>query len=518
MISCAALERPGKWRLPALIAGLLLAFAPAIALLLTLQNSAGAPTVFTSVFAASLLRSFAVALLVSVLSVVVGLPTGVMAGLYEFPLRRLWLVLLALPLLVPSFITAIGLSMLRIALGLSADGFLSGFTGTVLAFATFGVPLVTFIALASVRGISRSQVDAARLAGGERHVVRCVARTVFPSAALTGLLAGVLTLSEPGPGQILGYSGAASEILVSFASQYDFALATRQCLVLTGAVFVLALPAALLFAPRLAAGLLARDVIPAPLTRMKWMKLAGPLWFLVLLVMTVAMPLLGFAQPLLRSFPAGRAFQEVERTIGSTVLYSVTASLLAIALGVVLAICVGREGRLRVILLVGLLLLFSLPPSLGALGWIQLAGGSPAQFDFALRSPFTVSVALALRFLPIAAIFALRSLGTTSSSWASAAAVHGVPLATYARRVLAPWMASAMLPAALLIVLLATADVSSMLLLHPPGRGSLPLAIFTVMANAPESLVGALCLAYVGGAALLLVVGWLVTVLLRRRT
>jgi hypothetical protein len=47
---------------------------------------------------------------------------------------------------------------------------------------------------------------------------------------------------------------------------------------------------------------------------------------------------------------------------------------------------------------------------------------------------------------------------------------------------------------------LATADVGSVLLLHPPGQGSLPLAIFTVMANAPESLVASLCLVYVAPA------------------
>ena len=49
---------------------------------------------------------------------------------------------------------------------------------------------------------------------------------------------------------------------------------------------------------------------------------------------------------------------------------------------------------------------------------------------------------------------------------------------------------------ALLVSLLATADVGTVLLLQPPGWSSLPLAIFTVMANAPESLVATLCLLY----------------------
>jgi ABC-type Fe3+ transport system permease subunit len=69
-----------------------------------------------------------------------------------------------------------------------------------------------------------------------------------------------------------------------------------------------------------------------------------------------------------------------------------------------------------------------------------------------------------------------------------------------------------MLPTAgvttLLVALLATADIGTVLLLHPPGKPSLPLAIFTVMANARESLVASLCLVYILTAAGLLAVVW----------
>jgi hypothetical protein len=60
----------------------------------------------------------------------------------------------------------------------------------------------------------------------------------------------------------------------------------------------------------------------------------------------------------------------------------------------------------------------------------------------------------------------------------------------------------------MLAALLATADISTVLLLHPPGKASLPLAIFTVMANAPESLVATLCLIYVAAASGLLTAVW----------
>jgi ABC-type Fe3+ transport system permease subunit len=60
-----------------------------------------------------------------------------------------------------------------------------------------------------------------------------------------------------------------------------------------------------------------------------------------------------------------------------------------------------------------------------------------------------------------------------------------------------------------LVALLGAADVGTILLLHPPGRPNLSLAIFTIMGNAPESLVAALCLLYMTTAgAVLWLLAW----------
>jgi len=516
MISCRVLEQPGMWRLPAIIGLLLIPLAPAFVLVFAAGgvDPAGLAEVFRSGFASALVRSIAVAGSVAALAVALGLPAGIVAGLYEFPLRRLLLAALALPLFIPSFLGAIGLSMLRTGLGLPNDSLLSGFTGTVLSFTLFALPLVTFVSLAAVGAVTRSQRDAARLAGGELHLMRRVVGNVLPVAVLTAVLASALTLSDPGPGQILGYSGAAAEILGSFASQYDFALAARQCLALAVIVLLITLPIILLLAPRFASGLLARDVTPAPLREGKAMKITGPLLLLTLVIATAILPLIGFAQPLLKSFPMERALQEAGRTIGSSFYYSLVGCLLATALGVLLAVMAGRSHR--VVVITGLLLVFAMPPSLGALGFVYLGSFSPAELDPLLRSRFTVGVCLALRLVPITAIFAMRSFGASSPSWANAAALHGMPMNLYFRRILFPWMGRAILLAALLVALLALADITTVLLLHPPGNASLPLAIFTVMANAPEALVSALCLTYFAGAVILLLVG--ITVTTRRKT
>jgi iron(III) transport system permease protein len=155
------------------------------------------------------------------------------------------------------------------------------------------------------------------------------------------------------------------------------------------------------------------------------------------------------------------------------------------------------------------LVLLALPPSLPGLGIVKLATAAPEWLDPVLRSRGTVCWFLGLRFFPVSALLVFRAMASFSASWTYAAAIHGVPLTTYLVRILAPHLFQSVLASVLLVALLATADVTSVLLLHPPGQGSLPLAIFTVMANAPESLVASLCLVYLGLAGGLVTLLWM---------
>ena len=515
MISSGLLERPGAWRAAGIAAILgLAAAAPAVLVVPLAGGGLDVRQLLDSAFPASLGRSLVVAGAVGAASLVAGLSAGLAAALFEFPLRRLLLAALALPLLVPSFLWAIGLSMLRIEAGLLRGGPFWGAGGCVVSFAAVGVPLVCYTVFAAARSISRSQVNAARLAGGDRAVLAYAARNTLPAAALAALLAAVLSLADPGPGQILGYSGAATQILTSFSALYDFDLAAVQCLVLGGVVLALVGPMAWWGADRLSVHLLAGDVEPAPPRHNPVISAAGPALLGALVGVLILVPLAGLAWPAARGLMVRRALQEVVRTAGDTLFYGAAAAAVAVVLAGLLAVCAGRDRRLRRLLLAGLLVLFALPPSLSALGLARLGTLAPPELDALLRSRMTVGWALGVRFLPVAAVLLLRSVGSFSPSWASAAAMHGVGLARYLAKVLLPMMAPAAAVAAVLVALLATAEVGTVLLLQPPGAASLTVAIFTVMANAPESLVATLCLLYVAGAAAGLTAVW--AALLRR--
>jgi iron(III) transport system permease protein len=509
MISCLLLERPGKWRSIGVAALLLVAVLPAMPLLWRTVMSMNSAAAFGgAAFVSALQNSAVVALLVAVVSLVVGLPIGVLSALYEVPARNILLALTTLPLLIPSFLWAIGWATLAARLDPVATDIVSGLTGCILVLSMEAVPLVLLTSYAATMALSGSQVDAARLAGGEKTVLIYVSRYVASPALLTAGLGGVLTLSDPGPGQILGLQTAASEILTSFSALYDFPLAGRQCAVLAVLVLMITAPLAFFTAPRLASEIMARQSRAARRIRHRGITGVTVAGLSVLVLASTVVPLLGLTLPLAGGEAFLRAWGELSRTAGNTLLYAAGAGAIAAALGLLSAFCAGRNDRLRTVCIGMSLALFSLPPALTALGLVQLAATAPAWADPFLRSRLTVCAALGLRFFPVAAVLGLRAWGSTSATWALAAAVHGVSLTTYLRRVVLPLLLPAGAVAMLLVALLATADVSTVLLLHPPGESSLPLAIFTVMANAPESLVASLCLVYVAAAAGLLMVIW----------
>ncbi|MGH7787620.1 MAG: hypothetical protein ACRERC_12175 [Candidatus Binatia bacterium] len=456
-------------------------------------------------FTAGLSQSGAIALWTVGIALLVGLPGGVATALYEYPLRPVLLALALLPALIPPFLLSIGWSYLVPQVG--------GAGACVIVFSSTIAPVVVLASYAAARSLPRSLLDAARLAGGDAALVRSALRHAAPAATLVAGFAGVLTLSDPGPGQVFGVRTAAAELLVSFAAQYDLDLAARQCLVLSAVVLAASVPLVWLAVPRLSAALSARaDGDAQPRRTGGWMWASAVPLTAIVLVGAVA-PLAGLARPLVSTSWTTLADQqhaelvalwvvgEVARTVVSTAFYAAGAAAVSATLALAWTLAVGRERRLLTLSTAALLPLLALPSATVALGLTRLVVLAPDWTDDLLRGRFAVCLVLGLRFTPLATLLVLRSYGATARSWTQAAALHGVSLPRYLVRVLLPRMRPAILLAALLVALLTSADVTPVLLLHPPGQPSLPLAIFTVMANAPEHLVAALCLAYVGLAA-----------------
>lgn len=499
MISCAILERPGRWRTIAALGLLVLLWLPAVPLLAEFTTNS------TSVwpeeaFLQRLWPSSVLALTVVALTFGVGLATGVLTALYEFPARTFLLFCALVPFVVPTFLWAIGWSALAAQLGWQ----LSGLGACVLVFSAALVPLPFFSAFLASRALSASQLEAVRLAGSEKAAFASALHHASKPCLLAACLAGILTLADPGPGHIFGMRSAAGAILTSFSALFDYSLAARQCLALSVAVLIWMIVPAWMGGRRIAEGLLARQTRPMRAASRSTYSIVAFFGLLILIATSVGTPGVGLVLPLRGGEGFTEALGTLRRTVESTLVYAVGAGMIAAVYGLSFAFVCGRQQTLRFAVVAVLMVLFALPPALAAIGVAGFASRSPEWADWLLRSRVTVCAVAGLRLAPVGTVLTLRAWSSSAQSWAFAAALHGVSMKRYLSSVVLPFLLPTIGGSIVLCSLLAAADITTILLLHPPGEASLSLALFTIMANAPESLVAWLCIVYVSCAVVAL--------------
>jgi len=319
----------------------------------------------------------------------------------------------------------------------------------------------------------------------------------------------------------MGYHGIASEILIAFSARFDAALAAQKSLVMAMILLPILLPISWMMSSWSEARLLARDA--RRVLRRPSRSLAG---FMVLACSTLCFALLfpafaGLIRPLKTPQAADSfhyALTVLKQSAPTTLRYACTAALVATTLGLILTLTAGRKHFIRSGFLLFSLLFLSLPSSLHALGFASLASELSKSFDWFTRRGNAVGIALGLRLLPIPLLFCLRAWSLMPESSHQVAEVHGVPPLLFHWKVSLPRLLPAILASLLLVALLAVADVSSTLLLLPPGASTFTSRIFSVIDNTTERMLSALCLVYMASGFVLLAVSSLVQAQWHRRS
>ncbi len=164
---------------------------------------------------------------VTLLCAVLGTAAAWLVECTDLPGRRLWAVLLVIPLAIPDFVVSFGWASLSTAI--------QGFPGAVLVMTLAVYPLVYLPVAASLRNADPGQEEVARSLGVGRF--RTFWRITLGQArvAILGgcLLVALVILAEYGAFEILGYQTFTTEIFTELKT-YDVPVASALSLVLVG--------------------------------------------------------------------------------------------------------------------------------------------------------------------------------------------------------------------------------------------------------------------------------------------
>jgi len=165
---------------------------------------------------------------VTVASVAISVPLAYVTTFTDLPFRRLLTVLVALPLVIPSYIGAFGfvtafgprgeLQSVLEPYGVESLPEIYGLTGAALVITLYTYPYVFITTRAALRSVNPSVVEAARTLNGERGSVfrRVVLPQVKPAVGAGSLLVALYALSDFGTPAIMRFDVYTRVIYVDY--------------------------------------------------------------------------------------------------------------------------------------------------------------------------------------------------------------------------------------------------------------------------------------------------------------
>src|SRR5215472_5724702 len=198
--------------------------------LLIEARGAGAATVTHLIFrrltADLLWNTVRLTVVVTVLCAVIGTAAAWCVERTNLPGRRVWAVLVVVPLAIPDFVVSFGWASLWT--------WVQGFRGAVVVMTLAVYPLVYLPVAASLRAADPGQEEVARSLGVGR--LKAFARITLGQAkgAILGgcLLVALVLLAEFGAFEILGYQTFTTEIFTEFSVSFSLPVASGLSLVL----------------------------------------------------------------------------------------------------------------------------------------------------------------------------------------------------------------------------------------------------------------------------------------------
>ncbi|HEY0636702.1 MAG TPA: iron ABC transporter permease [Pseudonocardiaceae bacterium] len=289
-------------------------------------------------------RSLLLAGTVTVLCLVIGVSLAGLLARTRLPGRRVWAVLVALPLAVPSYVASLS--------WLSVFPRFGGFLGATLVLTLVSYPYVYLPVVAALARVDPAGEEVARALGRGplRTFVTVTARQVRPAAAGGALLVALYVLSDFGAVAMLRYDVFTRVIYTSYRSSFDPTPAAILSCVLV------VLTVVILWAEVRTRGNTAYARLGSGAPRRQRRAALGPwtvpalAWCAAVTGLAVGMPVLALGYWLARGTSAGVDRGELLGAASNTVAVSaagaVVAALLALPVGVLAARHTGRGVRL----------------------------------------------------------------------------------------------------------------------------------------------------------------------------
>jgi iron(III) transport system permease protein len=413
---------------------------------------------------------------VTALCAIIGTGTAWLTERTNLPGRRVWAVLLVVPLAIPDFVVSFGWA------SISTD--VAGFRGAVLVMTLSVYPLVYLPVAASFRNADPTQEEVARGLGAGR--IKTFFRITLGQAkvAILGgcLLVVMVLLAEYGAFNILGYQTFTTEIFTEFQQLFDIASACALSLVLV-ALSLLVLGADALGRRRGRVSRASRTAQRAvPLHRLGlW---TAPVLVLLCLLVGLALGVPVGSAAYWWAQGTNQPFQGTSllSATGYTAAYSACAAALATAMALPVAIlAIRRGGRVAQLIERSTYLVLAIPGLVIALSLSYFSNRYGNGIGY--QSAPMLVVAYAIMFFPLALVGVRTSVAQAPAGLEDVARSLGQRRLAVFWRVTRPLVTPGLTAAFCLVFLSAVTELTATLILVPTGVQTLATQFWNYQQN-----------------------------------
>ncbi len=436
----------------------------------------------------------------SVWAALIGVPLGFGLARVPMPRRAMVRVALATPVLLPPYVVALAWTYIG-----GSAGFVAALIGrdvfsdwtyslpaAAVVLALVYYPIVMLATEAALRQMDTHLEEAGIVAAPPgRVLVRITMPLVAPAIGGAALIVFVLAISEFGVPALLRVRVYTTEVFTAFAALFDFARATA----LTLPLLVLAAGGS-----AVAATLLRERVIAGQRRQNATDVLDLARWRVLIRLLSVATIITALVIPIVVLLREAAGTSIVGAATASWP--SIRISLLLALVGATLVVLIGatlgyararapsRIGRVADITWV---VLFAVPSTITGVALIGL--WNRPSFPGVVYGTFSMLVLVYLaRFVPVAALIVAAGVRQIPVSHEEAAAVGGAGWLGTVRSVVVPQIVRAVGAAWVVAFVFAFGELGASILVSPAGESTLPIRIYTLIANTPSSVVASLAL------------------------
>ena len=435
-----------------------------------------------------LLKSSLISLIISGLSTSVGVVLSFY--LYKTKLRfsRILKLVLLIPLFVSPYILAVAWKDLFYVLGLGSGW--SASVGMIGVLTMIFVPLSVLIIGSALTNIDANIEESGLMLTSFNQVFwKIILPLIKPALVSSMVLVFIFSISEFSVPAYFGVKVFTTEIFTQFSAFYNHSLAILQ------SVFLVLICISLLFAER-------RYLADAPFLSVgakgtkhkiyetsnnlgQWLVLG---WLLISVVLPVFVLFAQAAQGGIEVFL--KAYNLLRHSFLDSFILAFLGALLISLVGLAAGLNHFRKGSGRSYFDGLLLLIFAIPSTILGISLIKFYN-QPA-LNFIYSSYAIILIGYVGKFAFIAAKIIGNTVRQLPKSLDESAEIMGISYGVRLRKIVLPMLLPSIFIAFIVGFILSLGELGITIMLYPPGTEIMPIKVFTIMANAPESLTSAM--------------------------